>query len=146
MNVNGFRRMALSMPFAVEAEHMDHPDFRVEGKIFATLPPASFSSRVRGARPTARSGRSALPRSTRSGRGRGDGPLGMVKLTPEQQGLFMEANPGVFVPCQGAWGRRGCTYVRLSEVDRATLRRAMVAAWRNTAPKQVLADVDTSKR
>jgi len=32
-----FRRIALSMPDAVESSHMDHPDFRVGGKIFATL-------------------------------------------------------------------------------------------------------------
>jgi len=29
--------MALEIPGAVESEHMDHPDFRVGGKIFATL-------------------------------------------------------------------------------------------------------------
>ncbi len=63
----------------------------------------------------------------------------MVKLTPSQQGRFMKASPGVFVPCQGAWGRRGCTYVRLEEVDRGTLRRAILAAWRNTAPKRLVA-------
>jgi hypothetical protein len=32
-----FRKMALSLPEAIEAEHMSHPDFRVKGKIFATL-------------------------------------------------------------------------------------------------------------
>ena len=32
-----FRRLALSLPDAVEAEHMGHPDCRVGGKIFATL-------------------------------------------------------------------------------------------------------------
>src|SRR3989442_11042627 len=32
-----FRRMALSLPDAIEAAHMSHPDFRVAGKIFATL-------------------------------------------------------------------------------------------------------------
>lgn len=32
-----FRRIALSMPEAIESEHMAHPDFRVGGKIFATL-------------------------------------------------------------------------------------------------------------
>jgi hypothetical protein len=37
MTVNGFRRLALSMRDASEKEHMDHPDFRVGGKIFATL-------------------------------------------------------------------------------------------------------------
>jgi hypothetical protein len=29
--------MALSLPGAIEAAHMAHPDFRVGGKIFATL-------------------------------------------------------------------------------------------------------------
>jgi hypothetical protein len=32
-----FRRIALSLPETVEAGHMGHPDFRVGGKIFATL-------------------------------------------------------------------------------------------------------------
>ena len=32
-----FRRMALEFPEAIEASHMGHPDFRVGGKIFATL-------------------------------------------------------------------------------------------------------------
>ena len=32
-----FRRMALSFPDVSEASHMAHPDFRVGGKIFATL-------------------------------------------------------------------------------------------------------------
>jgi hypothetical protein len=32
-----FRRMALSLPEAVEGSHMGHSDFRVGGKIFATL-------------------------------------------------------------------------------------------------------------
>jgi len=32
-----FRKIALSMPEASESSHMAHPDFRVGGKIFATL-------------------------------------------------------------------------------------------------------------
>jgi hypothetical protein len=32
-----FRRIALSFPGAEERSHMGHPDFRVGGKIFATL-------------------------------------------------------------------------------------------------------------
>jgi hypothetical protein len=32
-----FRRMALSLPETSEVGHMGHPDFRVRGKIFATL-------------------------------------------------------------------------------------------------------------
>ena len=37
MTANEFRKMALSLPEATEESHMDHPDFRVSGKIFATL-------------------------------------------------------------------------------------------------------------
>ena len=37
MTANDFRKLALSFPEAIESAHMDHPDFRVHGKIFATL-------------------------------------------------------------------------------------------------------------
>jgi hypothetical protein len=37
MNAADFRRIALSFPDTVESAHMGHPDFRVGGKIFATL-------------------------------------------------------------------------------------------------------------
>jgi len=37
MTAADFRKIALSLPGAVEAAHMGHPDFRVGGKIFATL-------------------------------------------------------------------------------------------------------------
>jgi hypothetical protein len=36
---DGFRKIALGLPEASEGEHMGHPDFRVRGKIFATLHP-----------------------------------------------------------------------------------------------------------
>jgi len=32
-----FRRLALALPGAVEGAHMGHPDFRVGGKVFASL-------------------------------------------------------------------------------------------------------------
>jgi len=32
-----FRKLALAQPEAVEQEHMNHPDFRVGGRIFASL-------------------------------------------------------------------------------------------------------------
>jgi hypothetical protein len=32
-----FRRLALALPGVTERSHMGHPDFRVAGKIFATL-------------------------------------------------------------------------------------------------------------
>lgn len=34
---NDFRRLALALPGAEEGSHMGHADFRVGGKIFATL-------------------------------------------------------------------------------------------------------------
>ena len=37
MTSHDFRRVALSLPEANESAHMEHPDFRVRGKIFATL-------------------------------------------------------------------------------------------------------------
>ena len=37
MTADDFRKLALGFPDAVESAHMHHPDFRVCGKIFATL-------------------------------------------------------------------------------------------------------------
>ena len=37
MTANDFRKLALSHPETEERQHMNHPDFRVAGKIFATL-------------------------------------------------------------------------------------------------------------
>lgn len=40
MTENDFRKLALSLAGTEESEHMGHPDFRVGGKVFATLQPA----------------------------------------------------------------------------------------------------------
>ena len=37
MNANDFRRIARSLKGAEESSHMGQPDFRVGGRIFATL-------------------------------------------------------------------------------------------------------------
>ena len=37
MTPQEFRKIALALPDTEEAGHMGHPDFRVRGKIFATL-------------------------------------------------------------------------------------------------------------
>jgi hypothetical protein len=37
MTAKDFRRIALGMKDAIESAHMGHPDFRVNGRIFATL-------------------------------------------------------------------------------------------------------------
>src|SRR5437588_7999222 len=104
VTANDFRKIALALPETEERSHMSHPDFRVGGKIFATL-------------------------------GYPDKSRGMVKLSPEQQHYFSKDFPDVFVPVKGAWGRRGATSVDLKAADKETLRNAIKAAWRNTAPK-----------
>ena len=106
MTANEFRKIALSLPEAVESAHMGHPDFRVRGKIFATLYPGDTA--------------------------------GMVKLTPEQQEAFVHAEPEVFTPVKGSWGRRGCTTVNFRAAKKSTLRNALATAWRNTAPKRLV--------
>ncbi len=107
MKSTDFRRLALSFPETTERAHMQHPDFRVAGKIFATL-------------------------------GYPDEDFAMVKLTPLEQEMFVQAKAGVFVPVTGAWGRRGCTNVRLKSARRPTVRRALEAAWRLAPPQQVV--------
>jgi hypothetical protein len=37
MTITDFRRMALGMDGAVESAHMGHPDFRANGRVFASL-------------------------------------------------------------------------------------------------------------
>lgn len=47
MREDDFRRVALSMPDAIEAAHMGHPDFRVNGRIFASLHAGGESGMVK---------------------------------------------------------------------------------------------------
>ena len=107
MSANDFRKIALSLPETEERSHVNHPDFRVAGKIFATL---------------------GYPDKTR----------GMVKLSPEEQHYFSKDYPEAFIPVKGAWGRLGATSVVLKAAKKDPLRRAILAAWRNTAPKRLL--------
>jgi hypothetical protein len=62
---------------------------------------------------------------------------GMVKLTPEQQAVFVRSEPDVFQPIKGGWGRRGATQVILQAATEASVRQALGVAWRNTAPKRL---------
>src|ERR1700761_7077353 len=65
-----------------------------------------------------------------------DETWGMVKLTAEQQSMLVEAEPEVFRPVPGGWGKHGSTNVRLSKADAKTLKSALHQAWSNVAPKQ----------
>ncbi len=105
---NDVRALALLLPEVIEGAHMGHPDFRVGGKIFATL--WIDQDRV------------------------------VVKLTPEVQAVLIEAEPSVFEPISGSWGRRGWTNVDLAEAYEETLRSALLAAWRTVAPPGLIAE------
>jgi hypothetical protein len=113
MTAADFRRLALRFPEATESAHMNHPDFRVGGKIFATL-------------------------------GHPEMGVGMVKLFPDQQAEFVHAEPKVFAPVNGLWGRRGATYVHLKVAKKGNVKRALAAAWRNTAPRKLVEQYDGS--
>jgi hypothetical protein len=106
MTPNDFRKLALSFPETAERAHMNHPDFRVAGKLFATL---SYPNKE----------------------------WAMVKITPVEQEMLVRAEPTVFSPVNGAWGRKGCTSVNLKAARKTTLRRALAAAWQLAAPENL---------
>jgi hypothetical protein len=64
-----------------------------------------------------------------------DADWGMVKLTAEQQSVLVEAEPEIFRPVPGGWGKGGATNVRLAKADATTLKSALTMAWRNIAEK-----------
>ncbi len=68
-----------------------------------------------------------------------DKDWGTLKLTPEQQSVLVEAEPDIFRPVPGGWGKQGNTNVRLASADQATLQSALTLAWTNIAPKSLLA-------
>jgi hypothetical protein len=47
MNAKEFRRIVLGLKDCVESAHMNHPDFRVNGKIFATLHQSELEGMVK---------------------------------------------------------------------------------------------------
>ena len=93
-----FRALALSMPDTVELSHMQHPDYRIGGRIFAT-------------------------------HGSPDERFAMVKLTPEEQSVVIAAEPDVFSPAKGGWGRGGSTLVLLEAARETSLRSAIEMAY-----------------
>jgi len=56
---------------------------------------------------------------------------GMVKLTPEQQELFVRSQPKAFMAVKGAWGRAGATNVALPTAKKGAVREALMMAWEN---------------
>jgi hypothetical protein len=67
-----------------------------------------------------------------------DDSWGMVKLSAEQQSMLVDAEPEMFRPVPGGWGKHGSTNVRLAKVDQKTLQSALAMAWRNVAPVSLI--------
>jgi hypothetical protein len=97
MTAKEFRALLLAVPGAVESSHMQHPDFRLGGRVFATL-------------------------------GYPDAKHGMLKVTPEEQAVLVAAEPEVFAPASGAWGRGGSTLVVLASAKKPSIARAVALA------------------
>ncbi|HKD73379.1 MAG TPA: hypothetical protein VKB61_14665, partial [Candidatus Acidoferrum sp.] len=66
-----------------------------------------------------------------------DKSWGMIKLSPIEQEMFVRAEPAIFIPVKGAWGRKGCTSVCLKPAKKSTVRRALAAAWSLAAPEDL---------
>lgn len=101
------RILALMLPGTVAGAHSGNPDFRVGGRVLATL--WVEEARV------------------------------VLRLAPDDQAALCAAEPDLFTPLDGAWGRRGWTNLDLDLCAEETLRDALLAAWRMTAPPELRA-------
>jgi hypothetical protein len=72
----------------------------------------------------------AQPAETRGG-------SAILKLTPEQQEMMCAAEPTLFAPEPGYWGRKGWTRLAVDRVDEVTARGALWTAWLNAAPNDL---------
>jgi hypothetical protein len=63
----------------------------------------------------------------------------VLRLSAEGQAEFCDAESDLFSPLDGAWGRRGWTNLDLDACEEDTLRAALLAAWRTTAPEALRA-------
>lgn len=68
--------------------------------------------------------------------GHPDENWGTLKLTVEQQAMLVDAEPDIFHPVPGGWGRQGYTNIRLANADAATLKSALAMAWANVTPQR----------
>jgi len=72
--------------------------------------------------------------------------IAVIRLTRDQQSIFVATAPEVFAPDSSGWGRVGNTVIRLEVADEATVKVAVATAWRNVAevgnPSEVVDVVD----
>ena len=113
MSPQNFRTLALTLPDTEEGSHMGHPDFRVRGKIFASLDsPGPGFGMVKLA------------------------PKDQAAFLKSHPDIFTPAT-GAW----GAAGATHIQLGR-GGVDKQTLAAALQAAWRNVAPKTLVKAFD----
>ncbi|OAP40726.1 hypothetical protein AU381_02160 [Sinorhizobium glycinis] len=62
----------------------------------------------------------------------------VFKLTPDQQRMLLEMEPGVCAAVPGGWGERGWTSLYFVDADEELIRQSLETAWRNAAPKSLV--------
>jgi len=71
---------------------------------------------------------------------------GNLTLTPEQQAVFVEEAPHIFVPIAGGFGRMGHTHIRLAAASEDVLAGALRAAWKLRLENNAKTDRGKRKR
>jgi hypothetical protein len=66
-----------------------------------------------------------------------DKGMAYVKLTPEQQGMLVGAEPNLISPIPGGWGKKGWALVDQNKADEALMKSVLTMAWKNVAPKSL---------
>ncbi|GHM99539.1 hypothetical protein WSM22_10290 [Cytophagales bacterium WSM2-2] len=67
-----------------------------------------------------------------------DDQRAVLKLSKAEQPELCEAYPTSVFPVKGAWGKLGWTYVDLSKVTETALKKLLMVAWTNVAPKMLI--------
>jgi hypothetical protein len=107
------RKIALAFPHAIERPHFDWASFRVD-------------------KPRGKIFATLPPHHEFTN----------VFLTPEEQAMLVEAEPGIFFKVPNKWGDKGATSIRLAQVDALTLKSALTLSWRHAAPAKFHGDLD----
>ena len=55
--------------------------------------------------------------------------------------MMCEVRPKLFAAGEGHWGLAGWTHLNIAAADEATVRHALVMAYRNVAPKRLAAAI-----
>ena len=63
----------------------------------------------------------------------------VLKLTPDQQAMVVETDPGLCAPVPGGWGLKGWTSIYFDSADGERVRDLIGTAWRNAAPRKLVA-------